>query len=190
MSFLTKAANAFKQNCNFPANDPRCQLFDQGCTDMTFAYLGAMYCQPAIAKYAANFDLVIMNCGHLPASAAHFTYKSYQSAVASLMRTFQVDDVLARSQVLWLENTAQPLRQDKYTFEYKDWRTYHRLILFDAIAKSQIQNANVPISIVPAFFSTLALFDKMCDCAHYIADAKMPQLLDFLDQIKIAVGIV
>ena len=183
MSFLTKAADAFKQNCNFPTNDPRCQLFDRGCTDMTFAYLGAMYCQPSIAKYAANFDIVVLNCGHLPASAAHFTYMSYQSAVVNLMKKFKEDDVLAHSQVLWLENTAQPLRQDKYTFEYKDWRTYHRLIMFDAIAKSQIHNTDVPISIVPAFFSTLALFDKMCDCGHYDTSAKFPQLLALLDTI-------
>ena len=66
MTFKEKAATAFKSNCNFPPGDLRCQLFDPGGTDMTFAYLGAMYCQNAIAKYAAGFDFVVLNCGHLP----------------------------------------------------------------------------------------------------------------------------
>ena len=29
-----------------------------------------------------------------------------------------------------------------------------------------------------------ALYDKMCDCAHYPTSAKMPQLLGLLDFIK------
>ena len=48
-------------------------------------------------------------------------------------------------QVFWLQNTAQPLRQDKFTYIYKDWRTYHRLILFDAIAAAVFKRLNVAI---------------------------------------------
>ena len=36
---------------------------------------------------------------------------------------------------------------------------------------------------MPAWMSTLALFDKMCDCGHYAISAKYPQLLGLVDAI-------
>ena len=56
--------------------------------------------------------------------------------------------------------------------------------MFDKIAKQELGNAHFPYRLIHAFHSTFALFDKMCDCAHYVSDAKMPQLLDFIDQIR------
>lgn len=183
ISMLQKSFDAYKQNCVFPTDDPKCQLFDLGCTGMTFAYLGAMYCQQSIANYANRFDYVIMNCGHHPAATSHFGYQKYDNEVNKLFNRAKVLGLGAKVKMFWLENTAQPLRQDKYTEFYKDWRTYHRLILFDAIAKFSIQRSGLPISILPAWSSTLALFDKMCDCGHYAITAKYPQLLGLLDAI-------
>ena len=151
---------------------------------------------------------------HSQAAEAHVTYLGYRGAVSGLLHKMRDLNVLGHSQVFWLENTAQPLRQDRYTFQYKDWRTYHRLILYDAIAKDLINDLNMAISVIPvpyvsvtlfsrslflffilhehtpyysflcmgkAFYSTLALFDKMCDCGHYDISAKFPQLLGLLD---------
>ena len=57
------------------------------------------------------------------------------------------------------------------------------MLIFDAIAKFSIQRSGLPISILPAWSSTLALFDKMCDFGHYAITAKYPQLLGLIDAI-------
>lgn len=57
-------------------------------------------------------------------------------------------------------------------------------MLFHAIALEEMKKHELVFSVVPAFLSTLALFDKMCDCAHYPTSAKMPQLLGLLDDIQ------
>lgn len=59
---------------------------------------------------------------------------------------------------------------------------HFRLILFDQIAKEELQSSMLAYRLIHAFESTLAVFDKMCDCAHYTPSAKMPQLLDFLGE--------
>jgi hypothetical protein len=150
---------------------------------MSFAYMGAMFCQSGVANYASNFDYVVVNCGHHPASTSHFSYQRFRDDVGELMYQFAHKDVFKSKRVFWLENTAQPLRQDDFTFFYKDWRTYHRLMMFDAIAASVIDRVQAPVATLPAFHSTLALFDKMCDCGHYAVSAKIPQLMGLMDSI-------
>jgi len=120
-----------------------------------------MYCQSGIAKYAANFDYVVMNCGHHPAATSHFSYEKFRNSVGGLLFALSHNNIFKSTRVFWLENTAQPLRQDDFTFFYKDWRTYHRLIMFDSIAASLIDRIQAPVTTLPAFYSTLALFDKM-----------------------------
>ena len=39
--------------------------------------------------------------------------------------------------------------------EYKDWRTYHRLYLFDSLAKAAIDKVGLNVDIIPAYQSTL-----------------------------------
>ena len=43
---------------------------------------------------------------------------------------------------------------------------------------------DLDMKIVPAFQSTLALLDKMCDCAHYPTSSKIPQLLALVDLLS------
>ena len=180
---LQKSASAFLNNCNLPKSDPKCILFNQGCMGLTFAYMGAMYCQSRIAQYAAGFDYVIVNCGHHPAATSHYTYEFFRNSVTNMVTNFKRFNIESQTKLFWLQNTAQPLRQDDFTFYFKDWRTYHRLILFDAIAQSVFYKEHLDIKVLPAFHSTLALFDKMCDCGHYAISAKIPQLLGLLDAI-------
>ena len=98
-------------------------------------------------------------------------------------------DVIGDRKLFWVESVAIPLHQDYNVIEYKDWRTYHRLLLFDSIAKNRLQifKTIANVHVVPSFQSTLALFDKLCDCGHYPASARLPQLLGLLDQMKIAI---
>lgn len=55
---------------------------------------------------------------------------------------------------MWVENFAVPVHQDKGNIGHKDWRTYHRLLLFADIAQKKIRESNAPMIIVPAFQST------------------------------------
>ena len=131
-----------------------------------------------------EFDFVIMNCGHHPASKDHFSFQRFRSAVKLLLQSERVADAKkSNTHFFWLENTAQPLRQDHWVFEKQDWRTYHRLMLYDYIVREELSLASFPARYIPAFYSTLALFDKMCDCAHYVASARVPQLLGLIDMI-------
>ena len=87
---------------------------------------------------------------------------------------------------------------------YHDWRTLHRLHLFNYEANRIMHNkkltlndhhpihsseikvgttlkSNVLFDIVPAFTSTLPFADKMCDNAHYkTVGSTIPQYLIFM----------
>jgi hypothetical protein len=174
------------EKCSKYPDAPTCNLFSRACTDATFAYLDVHECHVDAAKLFPKFDYVIFNCGHHPASSMHYTFSQFESAVTDLI-TFSKSEIFdhkATTEFFWVENTAQPLRADHFIFDFKDWRTYHRLFVFDSIAKSVFKKMNFEVKVVPAFHSTLALFDKMCDCAHYPASSKTPQLLSLLDALK------
>lgn len=49
---------------------------------------------------------------------------------------------------MWLDITAQPLRQDKYVFQKDDWRTWHRLMLYRFIAMKEILGQSVCIFVL------------------------------------------
>ena len=57
-------------------------------------------------------------------------------------------------QLYWVESVAIPLHQDHNLIYYKDWRTYHRLLLFDNIVKEVLKTFSFA-RVVPAFQSTL-----------------------------------
>ena len=91
-----------------------------------------------------------------------YFFVSYITTCIALMNFMTV-----RSRIFWLENTAPPLREDHWVKLKKDWRTYHRLLLFNSIAMHEAGKLNATMTVIPAFRSTLAFFDKICDCAHY-----------------------
>ena len=174
-------------SCHRRNAGPECyQLYDDGCQGLYVDYLGNYMCEPTSLEKAHGYDFVIFNCGHHPASRFHYKYEKYRNAVYNMIHEIPVQLAIknGKTKFFWLENTAQPLRQDHWVFDKKDWRTLHRLYMFDKIAKQEMGKANFPYRLIHAFHSTLALFDKMCDCAHYIPDAKMPQLLALIDQIR------
>lgn len=162
--------------------DPACYIhYHYGCQNTTLAFLGSMYCSVDMLKYFADYDFIIINCGHHPASQSHFSYELYEKAVNNLLNHLEAINCTSRLKLFWVENTAQPLRQDHWVVEKQDWRTYHRLVLFDALAKRALhEHQSLNVRIVPAWDSTLALFDKFCDCAHYPAAARIPELASLL----------
>lgn len=171
------------RQCSLFPDAKVCNLFSLACTDTTVAFLAIHDCNIDGAKFFKSFDYVVVNCGHHPASSLHYSFEKFDKTTAVFFREvkeYQKED----SVLIWLENTAQPLRADHFVKEYKDWRTLHRLILFDAIAKDNMEAAGLNMRIIPAFSSTLALYDKMCDCSHYSVVAKMPQLIRLLDILR------
>ena len=126
-----------------------------------------MFCQPGIAMYLKDYDYVVLNCGHHPAAKKEFTYSQYTTAVETLFRAIRSKYPKPSFKLFWLENVAIPLHQDHNVIFYKDWRTYHRLLLFDSIAKQAMKTYLTPVPlVVSAFQSTFALFDKHCDCGY------------------------
>ena len=75
--------------------------------------------------------------------------------------------------------------KDHWVVLKKDWRTYHRLLVFNYLALREAKKLNVSLTFLPAFQSTLALFDKNCDCAHYPISAKLPQMLGLLNSLRL-----
>lgn len=194
LKFSQASNNEYKANKAGCAGskDENCQLFDVSCTDLTFMFLEAKYCEPGIVNQMKEVDYVIMNCGHFPAQSAHYTFGQFRDVIQTLISRMSKVDLFTPlvgnpfpTTLFWLENTAQPLRQDEYIIRTDDWRTYHRLALFDAIVKEEVRK-NIPnkMNVVPAFQSSLAVFDKICNCGHYSDSAMMPQLMAVLDVIR------
>ena len=132
--------------------------YDEGCENTTVGYLGAMFCTPDMIGKFPGFQYIIVNCGHHPASQAHYTYYMYKTVVSNLFDSFESEKVYEKAQLFWLENTGPLLRQDYWVIVKEDWRTYHRLMLFDAIAKNEISRRPLlNFGIIPAFYSTLGI---------------------------------
>ena len=117
----------------------------------------------------------------------HYTFVKYNKTIGEyfygIKTALDLGRISPSAKLYWLENVAQPIHSDKYVHEFKDWRTYHRLLLFNHLVVDAIANQSIPIQVIPAFYSTLALFDKMCDCSHYPSDAKMPLVVALVDEL-------
>ena len=131
--------------CEQYPNDPTCNLFSRGCTDTQFAYLAEHSCGIDSAKYDIllplfkkentcaflthicyshvryfkDFDYVVLNCGHHPAAASHFTYENFENLIEDYFKAIseirkQRTDKGESLQLFWLENTAQPIRADDF----------------------------------------------------------------------------
>lgn len=143
-----------------------------------------MFCQPGVLDYFKDYDFIVINCGHHPAAASEYSFRKYRELVNHFFSEMKSRGVIGKRQLYWVESVAIPLHQDHNVIDYKDWRTYHRLLLFDNIVKQALKSFNCA-RVVPAFQSTLAIFDKLCDCGHYPGGARLPQLFGLLDQIKV-----
>ena len=58
----------------------------------------------------------------------HFTYFMFNEAVVSLFDEMESRKIGESSQLFWLENTAQPLRQDHWVLE-KTGKVYHDIVI-------------------------------------------------------------
>ena len=155
------------------------------CNNMKIVFLNAMYCEEETVDLFYKYDFVVVNCGHHPASSKHFKFFQYRETVNKFFARLKgyLSKRRKTKKVIWIENVAIPLHQDEGVISNRDWRTYHRLLLFTDIAQNAIFKSGVPVQIVPAFQLTLAAFDKYCDCTHYPSAGREPILLTLLDKL-------
>jgi hypothetical protein len=87
---------------------------------------------------------------------------------------------------VWVESNPQPLRNDHYVQETKDWRTEHRLSMFNDFSNTLFRHHNY--TVIDTFSSLLPLYESGCDSAHYTASGMLypifQQVLSFLHNKK------
>lgn len=204
---LKRKTNIYKKDITSTGEDVKVQMFqidhdEPYCQSLTVGYLPLMRCEQAMVEKLVGFNFAVINCGHHPASKLHYTYTKYHRVVRELLDSVHAKKLASEGlktwpQVMWLDLTAQPLRQDRYVIVKQDWRTYHRLMLYRAIAYKELTGIapsskypkEVKMDIIPAFSSTLTMFDKMCDNAHYPSDAKIPQVQHLLHKLSTYVSL-
>lgn len=172
--------------CEKYPKDSDCNLFHPRCEDVTFTYMAAYFCNTGILPHFKDYDYIILNCGHHAAAHSHYDFQLYKNTVARMIDGIETDKSINSKKYFWIESVAIPLHQDDGVIKYQDWRTYHRLHLYNALAENVIRASSLSIHVIPAFQSTMSLFDKMCDCGHYPSSSRIPILMELLDAISTA----
>jgi len=153
------------------------------CQNFELKYEAETLCNVAKLPPAGTYDLVVMNCGHHLAASQilHFTEYEYKDVVQNLV-TSALGKKYTSNDFAWMESVAVMIRNDAFVFNYKDWRTYHRLKHFNHLANGLMKDNK--FSIMPTFASTLPFVDKMCDIAHFTApDVLMPNFQWILNKL-------
>jgi hypothetical protein len=147
------------EGCLADPDSRDCDLFDEDCMGSTVSYIDASHCQEDLSKYMDGYDFVVINCGNIMAkSGDEYPYWLYRSIVNNLADAMVDGGISEDTNIFYVENTAIPLRQDSITAHDMDKRTYHRLIMFDAIARHEMVKAGINAWYVPAFHSTLGKY--------------------------------
>lgn len=168
-------------------------------------YFAGVHSLPALHQY----DMVLANAGHHPAAGdGKWTLVEYKEAVRNFVEA-AIRKGYNETNFVWLESVPQPLRNDKWFISYKDWRSYHRLKLFNQEANFIVQNGymskdhhghkyrsiqsvqekeiqqHTGFSVISAFSTTMPYIDKLCDNAHFgNEEILLPQYLGFLKTLN------
>ena len=155
------------------------------CAGLHASYVVEYFCATRTLPALKAHDFVMVNCGHHPAAGlGRYPLKDYKEIVRNLLDT-AVSKGFNNSNFAWLESVPQPLRYDEWFRGYRDWRSYHRLNVYNYEANKLVTKAN--FSIVHAFSALMPFIDKLCDNAHYaVPEALMPQYQRILQRIKVA----
>ena len=117
-------------------------------------------------------ELVFFNCGHWPASQEHFTFDMYGDALEALIQKIKR---ISPNRFVFIETLPMPVRNDKFVKSFRDWRTLHRLYVYNRIAEKLFKQHN--FSFLPTFETLLPLVDKFCDNAHYTAAGALQPII-------------
>ena len=84
---------------------------------------------------------------------------------------------------MYVSSNPQPIRNDIYVDEANDWRTEHRILMYNRIANRLFLRLNVPI--IKTFDILLPFVESLCDNAHYMAkDVLLPILQQAVYRLK------
>jgi hypothetical protein len=145
---------------------------DSGC-GISLDYIDSNYCDTFDIKAKGSIstpDLILLNCGHHPASGTHYTYLSYQELVSRAIQDI-ISKGYSAENFFWIESNVNPLRDDNWVKDYRDWRTVHRIHLFNRIATKIVKDSG--FEVIKTFEWTLPLSDKLCDVGHYTASGAL-----------------
>ena len=81
-------------------------LFHDVCMGTTVAYLGQMLCQHDMLDGSEEFDYVVFNCGHHPASKDHFSFQKFRMSVRTLLMSPKVQDATGKTLYICLYEYA------------------------------------------------------------------------------------
>ena len=143
------------------------------CAGYQVTFRPELFCGLGSLPPLGQFDLVVSNCGHHPASYRHSTLGQYTDMVTKL-----ADEVISKGykndSFAWIESIPQPLRNNRWFAADRDWRTFHRLDLFNQFANEimtrstkQKNDVHEGFTVIPAFQNLLPFSDKLCDNSHY-----------------------
>lgn len=156
------------------------------CMGMSISYSANYYCS------AQSFtwhpwkieDFILLNCGHHAASQEHQPVDVYKETMINFVKHANTSGSgITHKNFIWLESNPQPFRDDGFVIDNKDWRTQHRLLLYNQIANSIFFRHNY--TVMYGYQSLLPFTESMCDYAHYTATGALyPQFMQFLHIIK------
>ncbi len=151
------------------------------CPGLLIEHKDGQFCD-LIDPRDTSYDLVVANCGHHPASDDHWSLQKYSNTVTHMLIDAMKNNFTNRN-LVWMESPPQPLRQDHWVIDSKDWRTLHRLTLFNDFSNRLFARHN--FSVLYTFQPLLPFMECMCDAAHYIGPSvQQPVIQQFLQLLK------
>lgn len=123
--------------------------------------------------------IIITNCGHsFTVSPNKLTFQKYEQLITNY--TTAIDDISSsrnyqKKQILWVESPPPLLRQDSAVFENKDWKTLHRLHIFNQIANKIVKSKGY--AVIPAFQPLLPLVNRLGNFLSFSASGSNDPIL-------------
>lgn len=105
------------------------------------------------------------NCGHHPAAHSHFSIAKYHATLLEFVKKLQGDHY-TKDNFAWYESNAQLFRQDVYVIKFRDWRTLHRIKLFNLMAEDVLKDHGYT-TFIRVFHELLPFVHDVCDISHY-----------------------
>ena len=115
----------------------------------------------------------VVNFGQHHAAVRHATVATYRASVEGYAAQGGKVGAPLPPPRLWIDSFPFPVRNDKYVHDFRDWRTTHRVRLFNAVAEEELarhgvgQPGSAFAGVVQVHDMLEPLSDWSFDRAHY-----------------------
>lgn len=149
------------------------------CSGLKIVYYNDAFCGvvPDRDNDGHPYDLVLINCGQHPAAESRYPLLKYDELLHKLYAKMKEAIAAANdkrndksqkyTQFVWVESFPAPLSAAYWVAHHGDWRTVHRLYMFNNLATAIFSKLGSPI--IRVFDNCLPLIETLCDSAHYTA---------------------